>query len=83
MLQEEEVSYQTAQHGVESVEMEGGVEEKLDFRDAVVEIRENVTLEDLIEEQNYKPCSYDEFEQVASQVDWGKASLEELLEALD
>ena len=83
MLQEEEVSYQAAKNGVETVEGEEVVEEKLDFRDAIVEIRENVTLEDLIKEQNYKPCTYEEFEQVASQINWGEASLDELLEALD
>ena len=59
VLQEEEVSYQAAKNGVETVEGEEVVEEKLDFRDAIVEIRENVTLEDLIKEQNYKPCTYE------------------------
>ncbi|MEM8525523.1 MAG: hypothetical protein AAGG68_12855 [Bacteroidota bacterium] len=81
LLQEEEVSYQTAPNVIETTNNED--EEKLDFRDAVVEIRENVTFEDLIKEQNYKPITYSEIRKITDEIDWGDVSLEELLEALD
>lgn len=34
------------------------------FMEAVKPIRENVTLEQIMAEQNYKPCTYDEFREV-------------------
>jgi len=52
------------------------------FMEAVTPIREGVTLEQLMTEQNYTPCTYEEFREAADKVDWGEASLEELLAAL-
>jgi len=52
------------------------------FMEAVTTIREGVTLEQLMAEQNYTPCTYEEFREAANKVDWGEASLDELLAAL-
>lgn len=52
------------------------------FMEAVTPIREGVTLKQLMAEQNYTPCTYEEFREAADKVDWGEASLEELLAAL-
>ena len=52
------------------------------FMEAVTPIREAVTLQQLMEEQNYTPCTYEEFREAADKVDWGEASLEELLVAI-
>jgi len=52
------------------------------FMKAVKPIREDVTLKQLMAEQDYQPCTYDEFREAADSVDWGDNSLNELLEAL-
>lgn len=52
------------------------------FMQAVKPIRKEVTLKQLMVEQNYQPCTYDEFREAADSVDWGDSSLNELLEAL-
>lgn len=52
------------------------------FMEAVTPIREGVTLQQLMGEQNYTPCTYQEFREAADKVDWGEASLDELLAAL-
>lgn len=52
------------------------------FMQAVKPIRKGVTLKQLMAEQDYQPCTYDEFREAADGVDWGDASLNELLEAL-
>jgi len=52
------------------------------FMEAVTTIREGVTLEQLMAEQNYTPCTYEKFREAADKVDWGEASLDELLAAL-
>jgi len=52
------------------------------FMQAVKPIREGVTLEQLMAEQNYQPCTYDEFRETADGVDWGDTTLDELLTAL-
>lgn len=57
-------------------------DKRLDFRDAAVEIREGVSYEDILREQDYQPVSYQEFRALADQIEW-EHSLEELLEALD
>ena len=44
-------------------------------------IRENVTLEQIRAEQNYKPITYKEFREIADQIEW-EESLEELLDAI-
>lgn len=43
-------------------------------------VRKGVTLEQLIEEQNYKPITYADWRAKADKIEW-KESLEELLEA--
>lgn len=57
-------------------------EKRLDFRDAAVEIREGVSYEQILHEQDYQPISYQEFRALADQIEW-EHSLKELLEALD
>lgn len=52
------------------------------FMEGVKGIREAVTLEQLKEEQNYSPCTYEEFRVEADAIDWGDVSLNELLEAI-
>lgn len=68
---------------VDKSSVESAVSEKrLDFRDAAVEIREGVSYEQILHEQDYQPISYQEFRVLADQIEW-EHSLEELLEALD
>lgn len=55
--------------------------EKPHVFDAVKPIRENVTLEQIVAEQNYKPISYQAFRKKADRIEWDD-SLEELLEML-
>ncbi len=55
---------------------------QLDYRDATIEIREGVSYEDILREQDYQPISYQEFRALVDQIEW-EHSLEELLEALD
>jgi len=50
------------------------------FMEGVKGIREAVTLEQLKKEQNYSPCTYEEFR--ADAIDWGDVTLDELLEAI-
>lgn len=57
-------------------------DQRLDFRDAAVEIREGVSYKEILREQDYQPISYQEFRALADQIKW-EHSLEELLEALD
>jgi len=49
------------------------------FMQAVKPIREGVTLQQLMVEQDYQPCTYDEFREAADGVDWGDATLDELV----
>ena len=51
------------------------------FMKGVKRIRENVTLEQIRAEQNYKPITYKEFREIADQIEW-EESLEELLDAI-
>lgn len=55
---------------------------KLDFRDAIVEITEGVSYQQILEEQNYKPITYQEFRALADEIEW-EHTLDELLAALD
>lgn len=55
---------------------------KPDFTAAIVQIREGVSFEQILREQDYRPISYEEFRELADQIEWGH-SLEELLNALD
>ena len=52
------------------------------FMEGVKGIREAVTLEQLKEEQNYSPCTYEEFRAEADAIDWDDVTLDELLEAI-
>ena len=52
------------------------------FMEGVKGIREAVTLEQLKKEQNYSPCTYEEFRAEADAVDWDDVTLNELLEAI-
>lgn len=52
------------------------------FMEGVTQIRKNVSLEEIMKEQNYKPCTYEEFRAVADAIDWGDVTLEELLDAV-
>jgi|UPI00059230D0 hypothetical protein len=52
------------------------------FMEGVKGIREAVTLDQLIEEQNYSPCTYEEFKAEADAIDWDGVTLDELLEAI-
>lgn len=64
----------------------GNSEVKSDLEPAFFEgirpVRENVTLEQLMNEQNYSPCSYEEFRETADQIDWGEITLDEMLEGI-
>jgi len=52
--------------------------EQPDIAAAIRPIRKNVTLEQIVEEQNYKPISYQEFRKKADEIEW-EEPLEELL----
>jgi hypothetical protein len=52
------------------------------LKDATVDIKENLTLDDIYEEQGCQPIDYQEFRKLADQIEWD-FSLEELLANLD
>ena len=52
------------------------------FMEGVKGIREVVTLDQLKEEQNYSPCTYEEFRAEADAIDWGDVTLDDMLEAI-
>lgn len=54
----------------------------IDIEDGIVDIREGVSLDQLLEEQEYKPTNYQEFRSLADEIEW-EHSLEEILENLD
>jgi len=56
-------------------------EPDMSFMEAVRPIREAVSLEGIMAEQNYKPITYEEFRAKADEIEW-EESLEELLEAI-
>ena len=53
-----------------------------DLKSFTVEVDENISFQELLDEQDYKQISYEQFRKLADQIDW-EHSLEELLEALD
>jgi len=55
---------------------------KPNIQDSVTEITEGLTYKQILEEQNYKPITYEEFRELADQIEWDH-SLEELLAELD
>lgn len=72
--------YKQAEALEEMPESEEASEPKLE--DAVAEISEGVTLEQIFQEQNYQPVDYQAFRRLADQIEW-EHSLEELLKCLD
>lgn len=54
----------------------------LGIEDGIVKIREGVTLDEILLEQDYKPINYQEFRRSADTMEW-EHSLEELLANLD
>jgi hypothetical protein len=54
----------------------------LELDDAIIEIQENRSLDDIYREQGCQPIDYHEFRALADQIKWG-FSLEELLTNLD
>ena len=59
-----------------------GSSPKPNIQDAIVEITEGLTYKQILEEQNYKPITYNDFRELADQIEW-EHSLEELLAELD
>lgn len=55
---------------------------KLDVKSAAIEIAEGVTYQQILQEQNYQPITYQEFIVLADKIEW-EHSLDELLAALD
>ena len=55
---------------------------KPNIQDATVEITEGLTYKQILEEQNYEPITYNEFRELADQIEW-EHSLDELLAELD
>ena len=51
------------------------------FFPAIISIRKNVSLHELMQEQNYKPISYQQFRAKTMDIQW-EESLDELLDAL-
>ena len=51
------------------------------FMKGVKPIKEDISLEEIMKEQNYKPIDYKEFRELADKIEW-KESLDDLLEAL-
>lgn len=52
------------------------------FMEAIVDIEEDESLEEIMQFQNYEPSDYQTFRAKADVIDWG-ASLEEMLEILE
>lgn len=77
---------ETIRHELETIYKDSSDQEDEDsdaplFMKGVKPIRENVTLEQIMAEQDYKPISYQEFRKLADKIEW-EESLDELLEAL-
>ena len=64
-----------------AIEIKDQITDKPNVLDAVKPIRTNVSLEQIMEEQNYKPISYKEFRELADQLEL-KEPIEELLAML-
>ena len=67
------------QHQLEKATKKKG--ENLSFMEAVKPIKDDVSLAEMMQEQNYKPVTYKEFRKKADKIKWD-ASLDELLDAL-
>lgn len=55
---------------------------ELPWKNAMVNIRNQITFEDLIEEQGEKSISYEELRNLADEIEWN-CTLDEILEILD
>lgn len=55
---------------------------KLKLEDAIIELRENISYQEVLSEQNYQPINYQDFRELADEIEW-EHSLEELLAELD
>jgi len=53
-----------------------------EFMEAVRPIKEDMSLDEMITNQNYKPVSYDEFRAKVDDLEW-KETIDELLNALN
>ena len=62
------------------VEQALSIDEKLNL--VIKPIRKSLTIEQMVDEQGYKPIKADEFFKMADEIEW-EESLEELLEMLD
>ncbi|MCG8327617.1 MAG: hypothetical protein MI974_08025 [Chitinophagales bacterium] len=58
------------------------LELKPNYADSIVEVDEGVSFQQILNEQDYRPISYQKFREIADQIEW-EHSLEELLDALD
>lgn len=56
--------------------------QELPWKGAMVNIRDRVTFEDLIEEQGKKTISFEELRGLADEIEWN-CTLDEILEVLD
>ena len=74
--------YQGIEEVASKSDQEISLSEKPKLSDAIVKIREGVTYQQILTEQNYKPMSYEEFRELADQIEW-EHSLDELLAVLD
>ena len=55
---------------------------QLPWQDAIVQMKESVSFEDLIKEQGEKSLTFDELRALADEMEW-EGSLDEILEMLD
>ena len=62
------------------VEQALSIDEKLNL--IIKPIRKSLTIDQMVEKQEYKPIKADEFFNIANEIEW-EESLEELLEMLD
>ena len=56
--------------------------ERSNIKEAIVELTEGLTYDEVLKEQNYKHSNYKEFRESADKIQW-KHSLDELLKVLD
>lgn len=63
--------------------IKNGESESLPYADAIVDWEDdNLTFEEILKKQNYKPITYEEFRAKADEIEW-EHYLDELLAALD
>lgn len=67
---------------IDTVRAEKQETKKLPYHAGITEIRENLTADQVFEEQGNKSITYEEVEKITKDVEW-EHSLEEMLAALD